>query len=142
MPYTVAAFTALYVSPRLFYDPKPTDSIFPILNSYAARFNLFFIPRIRGIVAERGFEPLTFGLWTQRASRLLHPALFFYFVFPYKHDMWKKNRKPLKKYLFLLLFAKFYKNFTFCSICSIFVLFSLFFSFPKCVLIIHYKQYM
>ena len=26
------------------------------------------------VVAGRGFEPLTFGLWARRATRLLHPA--------------------------------------------------------------------
>ena len=29
-------------------------------------------------VAGTGFEPMTFGLWARRASRLLHPALFSY----------------------------------------------------------------
>ena len=44
------------------------------------------IPRVTGecdnhyttepMVAGAGFEPTTFGLWAQRATRLLHPALF------------------------------------------------------------------
>ena len=29
-------------------------------------------------VAGTGFEPMTFGLWARRASRLLHPAIFNY----------------------------------------------------------------
>ena len=32
------------------------------------------------VVAGSGFEPLTFGLWAQRATRLLHPAIFYYVV--------------------------------------------------------------
>ena len=28
-------------------------------------------------VAGTGFEPVTFGLWARRASRLLHPAIFY-----------------------------------------------------------------
>ena len=33
------------------------------------------------LVAGRGFEPLTFGLWAQRATGLLHPASFRHFEF-------------------------------------------------------------
>ena len=31
-----------------------------------------------GKIAGTGFEPMTFGLWARRASRLLHPAIFNY----------------------------------------------------------------
>ena len=30
-----------------------------------------------GAIAGTGFEPMTFGLWARRASRLLHPAILF-----------------------------------------------------------------
>ena len=36
-------------------------------------------------VAGTGFEPMTFGLWARRASRLLHPALFNYIYALNKH---------------------------------------------------------
>ena len=37
-------------------------------------------PRIsKKMVAGTGFEPATFGLWAQRATGLLHPAISFYF---------------------------------------------------------------
>ena len=32
-----------------------------------------------GIIAGTGFEPVTFGLWARRASRLLHPAIIMKF---------------------------------------------------------------
>ena len=34
-----------------------------------------------GKIAGTGFEPMTFGLWARRASRLLHPALPYDIVF-------------------------------------------------------------
>ena len=36
--------------------------------------------RLSSRVAGTGFEPVTFGLWARRASRLLHPALFNYYM--------------------------------------------------------------
>ena len=32
-------------------------------------------------VAGTGFEPMTFGLWARRASRLLHPAIFIFTLY-------------------------------------------------------------
>ena len=32
------------------------------------------------LVAGTGFEPATFGLWAQRATRLLHPAIYFWWA--------------------------------------------------------------
>ena len=31
-------------------------------------------------VAGTGFEPMTFGLWARRASRLLHPAIYYFTI--------------------------------------------------------------
>ena len=39
-----------------------------------ANNNYYWIVRVAGT----GFEPMTFGLWARRASRLLHPALLNY----------------------------------------------------------------
>ena len=40
-------------------------------------------------VAGTGFEPMTFGLWARRASRLLHPAiLYFYYMSVLKFYTW------------------------------------------------------
>ena len=39
-------------------------------------------------VAGIGFEPMTFGLWARRASRLLHPALLYYYIFNcFRHSL-------------------------------------------------------
>ena len=40
-------------------------------------------------VAGTGFEPMTFGLWARRASRLLHPALLIYNS--NKNNYWKAD---------------------------------------------------
>ncbi len=58
----------------------------------------FHIPNWSGIwnlesaidlVAGTGFEPATFGLWAQRATGLLHPAISFFTTFRYfKFQIW------------------------------------------------------
>ena len=64
--------------------------------------------------AGTGFEPVTSGLWAQRATRLLHPAIFYnhcfiiYFTFKelYKGKYYilnyQKVFKLFKNYLILL----------------------------------------
>ena len=44
-------------------------------------------------VAGTGFEPMTFGLWARRASRLLHPAILccIWYVFLFKNIPEKEN---------------------------------------------------
>ena len=42
-------------------------------------------PTPRDHIAGTGFEPMTFGLWARRATRLLHPAMFLY----------KKSQDPM-----------------------------------------------
>lgn len=37
---------------------------------------------LRILVAGKGFEPLTFGLWAQRATGLLYPATTFVILTP------------------------------------------------------------
>ena len=45
------------------------------------------------LVAGTGFEPMTFGLWARRASRLLHPAILccIWYVFLFKNIPEKEN---------------------------------------------------
>ena len=38
------------------------------------------------MVAGAGFEPAAFGLWAQRATELLHPAIYF------AHNQWRRKR--------------------------------------------------
>ena len=42
----------------------------------------------KNLVAGIGFEPMTFGLWARRASRLLHPAILCF-------NVSFKKRKPM-----------------------------------------------
>ena len=41
-----------------------------------------------GKIAGTGFEPMTFGLWARRASRLLHPAIVFSYSIKSNGQRW------------------------------------------------------
>ncbi len=45
-----------------------------------------YTTRPKKMVAGAGFEPTTFGLWAQRATRLLHPAIINY------KTKWRRKR--------------------------------------------------
>lgn len=51
-------------------------------NSYPIQHQLLMVrcPPNYPLVAGAGFEPTTFGLWAQRATRLLHPAILYFFL--------------------------------------------------------------
>ena len=54
--------------------------------------------RLKSLVAGIGFEPMTFGLWARRASRLLHPALLNYFLSHYEKVMGRGGFEPPKQF--------------------------------------------
>ena len=55
-------------------------------------------------VAGIGFEPMTFGLWARRASRLLHPAILVS-AFIQLSKMWRKIQTVLFSQNYFLIFT-------------------------------------